>query len=267
MAGFDNPDFQRGRNDDTPIAIFRYPTEEEMEIDERKSKEAGHPVYKEMVLCEIRIPADRNRIMVAPHTAECIVDGVKTTYAERFAREYQAFVSKTGPTVLGTPLHEGPFISAAKRAELRALSVHTLEALAALEGQQLKNIGMGGRELKEQAKAYLANAQGSAVVTRLASENEQLKDMLAQMRAEIDAMQGKSALGPSQLVKQVDDFGGAEGQEPEEKPSTGSAFEFWEDADIKQFIKKKTGEAPRGNISHASLVVRAEEVKGYDNAE
>lgn len=266
MAGFENPDFQRGRNDETPVAIFRYPTEEEMEIDEVKSKAAGHPVYKEMILCEIRIPADRNRIMVAPHWAECIVDGVPTTYAERFAREFLAFKEKTGPTVVGTPLHEGAFISAAKRAELRALSVHTLEALASLEGQHLKNLGMGGRELKEQAKAYLENARGSAGVTRLAAENEQLKDMLKQMREEIDAMKG---VAPAQ--QNAGGFTQAEVNEPEyvqpETATAASSFEFWEDSDLKQFIKKKTGEAPRGNISHATLVIRAEEVKGYDNAE
>ena len=64
----------------------------------------------------------------------------------------------------GTPLSELTFLSQGKRLELKALNIHTAEALASLDGGPLKMLGIGGREMKNQAAAYLAKAAGNADV-------------------------------------------------------------------------------------------------------
>jgi hypothetical protein len=262
MASFDNIDFQQARQGEALVVIFRDPVEEEMVKDEVASRKAGHAVYKEEIICEIRIPADRNRVFATPHTAACMVDGQWTTYAERFPREFQRYMEKKGPSVVGTPLHEAPWISTAKRAELRALNVHTIEILAGLSGQPAKNLGIGGMALIEQAKAWLETAKSNAVPTRLAAENAELRELMAQMKADIAAMKG-GAPKPEEPDYNPDtgDF------DDISAPATASHFEHWDDASLKQLIKKKTGEGVRGNPAHATLVARAEEVKGYDDAE
>jgi hypothetical protein len=73
----------------------------------------------------------------------------RITYAERWPRQYQQFKAKTAQTKEGTPLDYLPFLTEGKRAELRALSIYTAEALAEQDGQPLKNLGMGGRDLKK----------------------------------------------------------------------------------------------------------------------
>lgn len=270
MASFDNIDFQQARQGEALVVIFRDPVEEEMVKDEVASRKAGHAVYKEEIICEIRIPADRNRVFATPHTAACMVDGQWTTYAERFPREFQRYMEKKGPSVVGTPLHEAPWISTAKRAELRALNVHTIEILAGLSGQPAKNLGIGGMALIEQAKAWLETAKSNAVPTRLAAENAELRELMAQMKADIAAMKGGA---PKPEEPDYDNDGNIanmpvdEDGEPNPTGYYKSHFEHWDDASLKQLIKKKTGEGVRGNPSHATLVARAEEVKGYDDAE
>jgi hypothetical protein len=110
---------------------------------------------------------------------------------------------------------------------LKALSIYTAEALAALDGQELKNLGQGGRELKNQAQAYLDRASGSANVTKMASKIEELEQLVAELRSE--------------------------------KPGA-SEFSSWSADQIKDWIEEKIGERPKGNPSHATLVKRADEI-------
>ena len=49
----------------------------------------------------------------------------------------------------------GAFLTEARRAELRAQNIYTIEALAAIDGLELKNLGMDGRDLKNKAMEYL----------------------------------------------------------------------------------------------------------------
>src|SRR5690606_25506634 len=99
-------------------------------------------------------------------------------------------------------------------------------------GQPLKQLGMGGRELKNQAQAYLANATDSAAVTRLASENESLKAQLAELRSE--------AAAPAT-------------QQP-------SPFDDMDAETLKSWIADASGQRPRGNPSHETLVRMASEI-------
>jgi hypothetical protein len=74
------------------------------------------------------------------------------TYAEVYNEQYRKFKAGQQQTVSGTPLSEAPFLTEGKRRELRALNIHTVEQLAGLDGANLKTLGMGGREWKNQAR-------------------------------------------------------------------------------------------------------------------
>lgn len=199
--------------------------------DEGASKREGRPIYRDQELVKIQFPADRQRSLIRPAHAEWKkIKNQKVTYAERFPEQYKRFKADEPQMVEGTPLKEAPFLTLAQRASLKALNVYTVEQLASLDGQPLKNIGGGGRAMQQAAVAYLDNAKGSADVTRLADENEKL-------RQTIEAMKAQPAVIPA------------------------SPFADMSDGDIKAFIKDKSGAAPRGNPSRETLVRMALEVQ------
>src|SRR5262245_6637514 len=138
--------------------------------DEAASKKAGRPIYSDWEMCELRIAGSKDFPCVPSLSfSHWIVDEESgeqraITYAERFAKQYQQFKAREHQTKLGTPLDYLPFLTEGKRAELKALSIYTAEALAELEGQPLKNLGLGGRELKNKAQDYLASASHNAVL-------------------------------------------------------------------------------------------------------
>lgn len=207
-------------------------------LNEAKTKTAGRPIYDDIEICEIRTAGDRNSVKVFPahevsHMEELEDGGLgePVTYAMRFPEQYRKFKDGHTQVQSGTPLEELPFLTQGKRLELKALHVHTAEALASLDGTPLKQIGIGGRELKNQAQAYLDNAKGSADVTRLAQENELLKQTIADLQR---------------------------GQKPAVEAAT--AFDEMPDDELKAFIGDKTGSRPRGQPSHETLVRMAKEL-------
>ncbi|MEZ2132691.1 MULTISPECIES: hypothetical protein [unclassified Sinorhizobium] len=229
--------------DDNSIVIFRNPTEEEMDgfLDERRTRENGRPTYKEnILLCEIRWPADQRRVGVFPaHAVKTVVNGQDITYAMWYKPEYETWVQKRAPTVTGTPLEQLPFLSQSRRYELKAQNVLSVEVLAKLDGPQLASLGMGARDLQQQAAAWLENAKGSADVVKMAAEIADLRRMLEDERA---ANRGQ-VISPAA---------------PNDNP-----FLSMTDEDIKAWIKDKVGTAPRGNPSRDTLIRMAQDVADH----
>ncbi len=211
-------------------------------LNETKSKVANRPIFDEYEAVEIRFAANKKTVHVAPaHEVFkrdrnfATGDVVEITYAMAYNDQYKKFKTGAAQDQSGTPLSELTFLTQAKRLELKALNIHTAEALASVDGQPLKQLGMGGRELKNQAQAYLDSAAGSVDVTKLA--------------ARIAAMETENA-----------NLKGVEPGSADEKPSVTSPFADWDAEDIKNWIKENGGEIPRGNSSHATLVKRADKV-------
>lgn len=196
-----------------------------------KSKKAGRPIYDDVEMVEVRIAGDRHFNPRFPAHAFWQRDenGFDITYAMRWPEAYKRFKENQSQTASGTPIEELPFLTQAKRSELRALSIYTAEALAALDGKNLKTLGIGGRELKDQATAYLAKASGSADVVRLAAQN-------ADMQAQIETL--RQQLIATQKVPEpaVEDEG------------------VRTDDELKARIKELTGAAPRGTPSRDTLL-------------
>lgn len=233
-------------NADLLVPIFRIHTMR----NEAKSKLAGRPIFDEMEVCEIRMAANKQTVGVFPAhevwrtamTADEIPEDI--TYAMRFPEQYKKFKAGEAQAMSGTPLEELSFVTAGKRLELKALNIYTAETLAALDGQPLKMLGMGGRELKQQAEAYIAKASGSADVTRLAAENVSLQAQLTAMQEDIARLHAAKSAEP---------------------PASSSEFAAWESGDLKEWIKNKTGKSVRGNPSHATLVGMADQITAEES--
>lgn len=223
-----------------------------------ESAKQGRPIFQEMEVCEIRFAADKQKVAVFPaHEAEPNATrerGETVTYAMLYADQYRKFKAEVAQDVSGTPLAEAPFLTEAKRRELKALNIHTVEALAALDGTPLKQLGMGGREFKNQAQAYLDNARGSADVTAMAAEIAALRQQIAD-RDDFIRATNAAAKGGANLLQTIDQDDPADHPEDETKQ-----LDDLTDAELKAYIKEQTGEPVRGNPNRDTLIERALEI-------
>jgi len=211
---------------------------------EQKSLEAGRPIYDDMEVVELRYPGSKN-VGVYPalffsHWGQDPETGeqVPLTYAERFSRQYKQFKMMTAQTKSGTPLSHAPFLTEGRRAELRALNVYTVEALAGVDGVELKNLGPGGREIKNQAVEFIEESKRGAPNLQLMAELEALK---------------------ARNVILEEDMKEARERKQEKAATPVSAFDNMDTEAIRQYVTTQTGVAPKGNIARKTLVRMAEE--------
>lgn len=210
---------------------------------EAKSVEAGRPIYDDIELCEVRTAGDRETVKVFPaHAFHQWIrneegEQEQITYAQRWSEQYRRFKERRAQIQEGTPLSELPFLTEAQRSTLKALNVHTAETLASIDGPRLKTLGMGGREWKNQAQAYIDNASGSANVTAMAAKIEMLQQQIAALSA---------APQPPPVA-------------PAESPAATDDFDAYSDDDLKDFIASQVGARPRGNPNRDTLLRMARE--------
>lgn len=223
-------------------------------INEPASIKAGRPIFDDVDVCEIRFPGDTKCWAVFPAleaepnaTREA---GFVRTYAEVYNTQYLQFKNQSQQTVAGTPLSEAPFLTEAKRRELRALNIHTVESLAALDGAHLKTLGMGGRDWKNQAQVYLDKASGSADVTGMAAKIALLEERLAIAEA---AAAGLKRATPAPAA----DAG---------EGGTEKSLEECSDDELRQFIASQGGKAAH-NAGRAKLIEIATKLATADESE
>lgn len=222
------------------------------------SRDAGRPIFEDKEFVRIRIVGDPKSSLTAPAHSSAGRDretGQPFSYADKFPEHYRYFKAQQDQQIAaGTPLTEMPWLTAAKRAELKALNILTVEGLAGLDGTMLQRIGMGAREIKNKAQAWLDSAAGNAVEGRLAEENATMKAQIEDMQRQMAELLGRApAFVPPVLEEE-------RAEAFVEPPPGSSPFENWQDDDIKNWIKDQTGNRPLGNPSHATLVTRADEI-------
>ena len=212
---------------------------------ETKSIEAGRPIFDDEEICEIRF-AGRRDWQPFPATAmsHWAIDPdtggqVRVTYAERFPKQYRQFKEHAAQTKSGTPLAHAPFLTDARRAELRALNIYTVEALASIDGQDLKNLGQGGRDMKNSAQEFISDS-------KLKAPSLQLQQEMEVLRAQNQVLQEDLAAAKKAL------------------PQNGSAeFEEMSDEQLRDFIRVHSGHTPQGNLPRKSLVRMATDVRPH----
>ena len=192
---------------------------------EGASAAQNRPIFDDMEVVELRYPGSKNvGVYPALGFAQWVIDSetgeqVKQTYAERFRRQYQQFKLHATQTKTGTTLAFAPFLTEARRAEL-------------------KNLGQGGRELKNQAMAFLEEAKAGAPNSQLVAELEALRAKNQAMEEDINILKMSSA-----------------------RPVTNEYDDMDTEA-LKAFITAKTGVAPQGNVARKTLVKMAKDAAG-----
>lgn len=211
------------------------------------SEKAGRPIFDTVEVVHITHPADRETEKVFPahevieqredpNTGEM----EKITYALKYNAQYMRFKEGADQIVDGTPLNRVSWISPAKALEYRALKIYTVEQLASIDGQKLKALGPGGRDLKTEAMAYLEETKKNADLSSVAAENTALKSRLEALEEQLAHLNA-----PKAIV---------------EKKPTASPFEDWDDEAIRLWIVDAQGTPPEGNPDHNAMVAAADKL-------
>jgi hypothetical protein len=207
-------------------------------LNEGKSQIAGRPIHDDVDVCELRFPGSRNTGVYPAesfsHWATDIATGTqyKVTYAERFPGPYRQFKERALQTKSGTPLDYALFLTEARRAELRALNIYTIEALAAVDGQELKNLGPMGRDAKNRAIEYLEEANKGVDTRKLEAELLAARERNAVLEEDLRILKAK------------------EGDE--------GVFAAMTTDQLKDYIAANTGQRPLGNPARKTLLRMAE---------
>jgi hypothetical protein len=171
--------------------------------DKAASRAEGRPIFKDTEFVRIRFPGDMKRELVERADVKCQMDkqnGGWINYREAYPRHYEAFLAGRVLSNEGTPIEQAPFLTASQRAELKAVKITTVEALASVTDGNVAKLGMGGRAMREQARAYIDAASSSAGVTALAAENADMKAQLERLMAQMAEMQAEKR-GPGRPRK------------------------------------------------------------------
>lgn len=136
-------------------------------VDGAASRDAGRPIHRDITNVKITQPGEgRLSVYDQPATDEDVA---------RFPRQWQQYKAGQAQEVVGSPLTllfpDNPAIVA----NLKFMSVFTVEQLAELPDTALQNVGMGARAWQEKAKAYLAKAEGGQGFHALAAKVEAME--------------------------------------------------------------------------------------------
>lgn len=159
------------------------------------SEEQGRPIFNTAIMAKVVCPGQKNQEMHHEliRYAEPDKEGGEPSIMKknegvmmRFRRQYEAWKEGRESVELnGTPLSEFPALTASQRATMERLEIYTVDQLADVPDGALGDMGMGAREIREKAKAYLESASGGAGVTKLAAENERLKEEMEMLKEQV----------------------------------------------------------------------------------
>lgn len=188
-----------------------------------KSEQEGRPIFDEREMVEIKLPGDR----LSSH-----VSYVMAEHRDRWPEIYAAFQRGEERAASGTPLEHwtSPSMTRARVAELKAANILSVEELSGVPDNVLPRLGMGARELREQARAYLDSAKDGAGNAAMAAELARLREMVERLSS------------------------------PATEPLEDKPIEECSDSELKTYIKNRTGEPVRGNPSRETLLARASEL-------
>lgn len=168
---------------------------------EQKSTDEGRPIFEDVEYITIRIVGDTKTVRKRPVQFKWVGNTPPDT--ERWPRQYEAFKNQEKFVQDGTPLEQWPMLTRSDVAALKEMKIYTVEQLSELPDNALN--WTGARKYKEMATMYLAQAKDGSGISKLKSENDQLRrDMEAlqnQMKALVDG--GKS--GKPKSKKEVND--------------------------------------------------------------
>lgn len=169
----------------------------------RLSEQHGRPIFDTVFLAHVYAPGSKDSSpaleLERQFSETAMMEPRRSAHYPRFREAFENWRSGNTDELRGTPLSAWPALDTGRVAELNGVKCFTVEQLAAYPDSSLSQLGMGGMELRERAKAFLAEAAGSSLSGNYAAENERLRTELSRVQGELAASQ--SQVG--QLTAQV----------------------------------------------------------------
>lgn len=191
----------------------------------------GRPIYEDREMVKLIKPGERdNWIGSVDEPIDNPLGPFKISAKERFPDIYAAFKRGEQRAVVGTPLEMWPILTKSRVMELKAANIFSVEEYAAVQDGMLGKLGPQGREEREKAKAWLNSAKETAATSALASELATLKAQIAQLTGQVPT------------------------------PTKEKTLEECSDAELKEYLKRETGQPVLGNPSRQTLLARVNEV-------
>jgi len=119
-------------------------------------------------------------------------------WIEKIEKAYKAWKAGQALPEEGTPLLQWGIPSPAQREKLLSLHIFTVEQLAEATEEALHNFGMGGRDLRQRARDYLAvtQNQGAKVAAEMAELRKANEDQQTQIQALLARLERMDAAKP-----------------------------------------------------------------------
>ncbi len=147
--------------------------------DRAKSDETGHWIGKDVMFAIITPAGSKDRIeKVADDWFRDLEVQVRQerfpqNWFDQYKQAFEAFKRNEELPEDGIPIKEWPVCSPSQRTLLLSLNVRTVEQLAELNEAGMQMLGMGARDLKSKAKAFLETAGDHTKVAKKLSNLEQ----------------------------------------------------------------------------------------------
>lgn len=124
-------------------------------------------------------------------------------WATLWKEGYQKWQNGQEMPLHGTPILGWGVISPAQQKMLIAINCLTVEDLAQINDEGMKRVGMGGLELRNKAKNWLASVKDHGGLTiqmsALEQENAQLKASVDGLKAQVEALKGMIPQQPQMM--------------------------------------------------------------------
>lgn len=100
---------------------------------------------------------------------------------DRFKKMYQMYKEEKEIPEEGTAINLVGWLSPAEKQNIIAANIRTLEDLANATEEGLRNIGMGGRALRDKARNALATAEGGKAALQIEALERKIEQLQAQL--------------------------------------------------------------------------------------
>lgn len=132
---------------------------------------------------QVFIDKDHVEIVVAGQDKQKFVGPVNEQIKARFPEEWEMYQKGQQTVRVGTPVEQWPQLTPSQVLMLKQLNVFTVEDVASLSDENVRNVGPGGYKLREDAAKFLKLAQSAADVGKMEELQKQMTALLEANKA------------------------------------------------------------------------------------
>jgi hypothetical protein len=143
---------------------------------------------------QVFVDVDHVEIVVAGQDKQRFVGPANEQVQARFPEEWAQYLAGQQTERTGTPIEQWPQLTPSQVLMLKQINIYTVEDVASLSDENVRNTGPGGFKLRDDAKRFLTLAQTAANVTVMEDMQKQMRELAEAnqaLRSEMEAMKAK----------------------------------------------------------------------------